>query len=382
MRATLSGLAALLVLVLSAPLSADLTSDIIQQATVAEYQSYLRVLTGVDPVPGNPPVYLTNRYSRGPDILIAGRWIKEQFESFGLTAIEHVFQSQYGPNIIAELPGTTRPQDIYIICGHYDTYNASNQYDAPGCDDDGSGTASAMIAARILAQYRFEGTIRFIAFSAEEQWMVGSLAYATLCRNRGDNILGVINLDMILHPKFDNYPTNPDYDIDIETDPNSEPLARYLEAKFQAYTPIDYQVHVDASNVSDHWAFWQRGYLAVGLSENTTQEIWGGSNNSYHTNRDNMNDPDYDWNFGIEVVRGALAGIVGWADVSLARPGDLNCDGLITFDDINPFVLALSDPAGYQAQFPNCSIMNGDLNGDGRVDFGDINPFVAVLTGP
>ena len=63
-------------------------------------------------------------------------------------------------------------------------------------------------------------------------------------------------------------------------------------------------------------------------------------------------------------------------------PGDLNCDGLVDFGDINPFVLALTNPAGYAAAFPNCNIKNGDINGDGFVDFGDINPFVRLLTNP
>ena len=62
--------------------------------------------------------------------------------------------------------------------------------------------------------------------------------------------------------------------------------------------------------------------------------------------------------------------------------GDLNCDGVINFDDINPFVLALSDPAGYQATYPNCDINTGDINGDGHVNFDDINPFVTLLSGP
>ena len=61
--------------------------------------------------------------------------------------------------------------------------------------------------------------------------------------------------------------------------------------------------------------------------------------------------------------------------------GDMNCDGAVNFDDINPFVLALTDPAAYGVQYPNCDILNGDCNGDGRVDFGDINPFVARLGG-
>ncbi len=62
-------------------------------------------------------------------------------------------------------------------------------------------------------------------------------------------------------------------------------------------------------------------------------------------------------------------------------PGDLNCDGVVDFDDINPFVLALTDPAGYAAAFPACNILNGDLTGDGLVTFDDINPFVALLAG-
>ncbi|MEW6198473.1 MAG: choice-of-anchor J domain-containing protein [Planctomycetota bacterium] len=62
--------------------------------------------------------------------------------------------------------------------------------------------------------------------------------------------------------------------------------------------------------------------------------------------------------------------------------GDLNCDGNVDFGDINPFVLALTNPAGYAAAFPNCNIMLGDINDDGLVNFGDINPFVRLLTNP
>ncbi len=61
--------------------------------------------------------------------------------------------------------------------------------------------------------------------------------------------------------------------------------------------------------------------------------------------------------------------------------GDLNCDGQINFGDINPFVLAISDPAAWQIAYPNCDLMNGDINQDGGFNFGDINPFVALLSG-
>jgi hypothetical protein len=61
--------------------------------------------------------------------------------------------------------------------------------------------------------------------------------------------------------------------------------------------------------------------------------------------------------------------------------GDLNCDGAVDFDDIAPFILALSDPAGYQAAYPGCARNLADDDGDGDVDFDDINAFVAILSG-
>ena len=58
----------------------------------------------------------------------------------------------------------------------------------------------------------------------------------------------------------------------------------------------------------------------------------------------------------------------------------MNCDGVVDFGDINPFVLLLSNPAAWQAAYPGCPAANGDIDGDGVVGFGDINPFVALLT--
>ncbi len=64
--------------------------------------------------------------------------------------------------------------------------------------------------------------------------------------------------------------------------------------------------------------------------------------------------------------------------------GDLNCDGVTDFADINPFVLFLSNFAAWQAEFPGCDPANGDINGDGTYgqwSFDDINPFVQLLAG-
>lgn len=61
--------------------------------------------------------------------------------------------------------------------------------------------------------------------------------------------------------------------------------------------------------------------------------------------------------------------------------GDLNCDGLVNNFDITPFVLALSDAAAYEAEFPDCDRAAADVNGDGLINNFDIDAFVALIGG-
>jgi hypothetical protein len=62
--------------------------------------------------------------------------------------------------------------------------------------------------------------------------------------------------------------------------------------------------------------------------------------------------------------------------------GDVNCDGVVNFGDINPFVLLMTSLMEWQAAYPDCPVANGDCNQDGQISFGDINPFIALLMGP
>jgi hypothetical protein len=86
------------------------------------------------------------------------------------------------------------------------------------------------------------------------------------------------------------------------------------------------------------------------------------------------------------VYDGQVAGldITGTLSPGVVTPGttgDTNCDGAIDFRDINPFVLALSSPTSWMAQYPGCNFLaSNDMNCDGLVDFRDINPFVAILS--
>jgi hypothetical protein len=81
-------------------------------------------------------------------------------------------------------------------------------------------------------------------------------------------------------------------------------------------------------------------------------------------------DPDDRWNPSF-----AIYGLL----TSVGRKGDLNCDGVVNFDDINPFVLALVSQTSYEAQYPGCVWLNADINRDRVVNFDDINPFVSCL---
>lgn len=68
-----------------------------------------------------------------------------------------------------------------------------------------------------------------------------------------------------------------------------------------------------------------------------------------------------------------------WSNTPLYPDGDMNCDTLVDNSDIDAFVLALLDPAGYHAAFPACDILNADTNGDGVADNSDIDSFVTCL---
>jgi len=84
-------------------------------------------------------------------------------------------------------------------------------------------------------------------------------------------------------------------------------------------------------------------------------------------------------------VIGEYAHAAGWGTwissfTVSPRLGDLNCDGKVNNFDIDAFVLALTNPAGYKTAYPNCDLLAADVNGDGLVNNFDIDPFVKLLT--
>jgi hypothetical protein len=143
------------------------------------------------------------RYSyRGDKCYLASEYIASVFQQNGLTVSydDFVYQAVKMRNVVGEKTGTVTPESIYIISAHYDSTTYSYSWDqAPGADDNGSGTAAVMALAETLSDYDFNCTIRFIAFCGEEQGLRGSYHYLIDLLTANESVSGIMNMDMIAH---------------------------------------------------------------------------------------------------------------------------------------------------------------------------------------
>jgi hypothetical protein len=216
-------------------------------------------------------------------------WIFEQFKSFS-PRLQVSLDSFHVPkggritndvdiaNVVAVLPGTTEPDRIFVIGGHYDSLNLQRPdpanpqpfLPAPGVDDDGSGTATTLELARVMSQHEFRHTIVFIAFVAEEQGLLGATHYAKEARKAGKLIDGVLNNDIIGTAVAGNGRSDT-HSIHVFSpepmDSNSRELARYAKQIGERYVPeMDVQLIYRADRFGrggDHTPFNREGFAAV-----------------------------------------------------------------------------------------------------------------------
>jgi hypothetical protein len=224
--------------------------------------------------------YLQNLTSFGPRATgtegcdQAAHYLYEAFQDMGLAVRYDNYTDDIvsGSNIEATLYGSDST-NIFIICGHYDTVQAG-----PGADDDGSGVAAVLAAAKILSNYEFNHTIKFVAFSGEEQGLVGSRHYVEEAYNNNEAIVAVLNADMIGFA-----PTGSDgikgkiYENDA-----SEWIVTYTKDISQIYADyIGIQlVSVGESWGSDHYYFWDYGYDAVFYAEFNFNDYYHSDNDT------------------------------------------------------------------------------------------------------
>jgi hypothetical protein len=147
-------------------------------------------------------------------------WITGQFDAIAATSGGRMtveldsFIQPPGPripnptritNVVATLKGTdpTALDRVYVVGGHYDsrvTDVLNGTDDAPGANDDGSGTSATLELARVIAPHPTDATIVFIAYAGEEQGLFGSEHIAQVAKDRGWNVQGVLNMDIIGSP--------------------------------------------------------------------------------------------------------------------------------------------------------------------------------------
>jgi len=219
--------------------------------------------------------------------VLAQNWIKSQFESYGLTTSLFDFTMPGGPasdNVIAIKTGTVYPNEYIIMGSHYDSYSYSGN--APGADDNASGTCGIMEIARILAPYDFNRTIIFCAFSGEEYGLYGSEAYASWCESQGMDILGYLNMDMVGYLN----PGDPIH-TDIIAPASAQALEDYYISIVNLYLPTFPAAPGSLSGGdSDHTSFNNHGYMGIFPFEDsqnyspyihTSSDLIGNSVNSF-----------------------------------------------------------------------------------------------------
>lgn len=240
----------------------------------------------------------------------ARRWILEEMKRCGADRLQVAFDEhlvESGPrvpkptkfvNVVATLPGVQAEsrERMYVVSGHYDSMPSSpvdGERDAPGANDDASGTAVSMELACVMSKYKFDATLVFMAVAGEEQGLLGSQGYAKAARARGADIAGMFTNDIVGNTRA------PDGKVDRsrlrlfaagvpamkvlpddvvaalrtsgENDMPTRQLARHIEQAARRYVK-DFTVQViwrrdRFLRGGDHFPFLEAGYPAVRFTE-------------------------------------------------------------------------------------------------------------------
>ncbi|HNY10371.1 MAG TPA: M28 family peptidase [Candidatus Wallbacteria bacterium] len=141
------------------------------------------------------------RYSYSEGYLKAANFAIEEFKKLGFEAklVEYSDNGQTQYNVVAQKKPDNKTSDFYVVGGHLDSMSPNPSIEAPGADDNASGSAGVIEVATIISKFPFADKVRFVLFAGEELGLHGSKAYASQLKASGEikNVLGMVNLDMI-----------------------------------------------------------------------------------------------------------------------------------------------------------------------------------------
>ena len=203
-------------------------------------------------------------------------------------------------NVYAVLRGTNPANAgrIVLVSGHYDSRNSDTNDavgQAPGANDDASGTAVSLECARVLSRHKFPATIIFLTVAGEEQGLYGSAHFATMAEAQGWNIEAVLNNDIVGGNRTPGDTRQDPHTVRVfsegipstaseqqlklirslggENDGPSRQLARYIAAVSAQYLPpksfhpLLIFRHDRYLRGGDHSSFNQHGFAAVRFTE-------------------------------------------------------------------------------------------------------------------
>ena len=239
-------------------------------------------------------------------------WLYEEFQKAAvqsegrMTVEKQTFEQAKGQrvpqptmltNIVATLKGT-QPESVnrvYVVSGHYDSMCGSStdaKCDAPGANDDASGTAAVLEMARVMARYKFDATIIFMAVPGEEQGLLGATYFAEQAKKTNMDIEGMFTNDIVGNSLGGNgvrdartvrvfsegVPSNETEreavtrrSVGGENDSQSRQLARFVKEAGERYVPsmkvwLIYR-RDRYGRGGDHQPFLERGFSAVRFTE-------------------------------------------------------------------------------------------------------------------
>ena len=306
-----------------------LVADMLDQASLQSWMSWIERLSGARPV--FELGYNTFIQTRVTDLMFNGHpnarayeyvhhlvqtWYPDQFIE------EHVYSFPSGPakNLVLTIPGASSPEEYVLLVAHLDSASRDS-FLAPGANDNATGSATLLEAARLFRYYSFERTVQLVWFTGEESGLIGSRAFVSQYPGGNDHHYhAVINLDMF------GWDGDGDrcFELHVGSLPASQPIGSCVVDTIQAYgLDLKHDFLTErAITLSDHASFWERGIGAIAILENWTptpddQAPENGCqgvdrNPHYHTSRDTVAEnltPAY----GFDIARASLGAIAALA---------------------------------------------------------------------
>lgn len=304
-----------------------LVSEIITKANPSSWLSWMRELSGAEPIqtPEGEKIIKTRSSlvlfepDRSPtafDYLLDElvRMGFEEGQDFQIHTYDFPYDDRYPErnwkNIILTFPGYDPDlnHERVLFVAHMDSTSEQELISAPGADDNASGTAGLLEAASVFRHYRFRRTINLVWFSGEEKFRIGSKSFVEDYDDWLPDIVGVVNMDMFA------YDGDKDrcFEVHAGTLPGSQEIGSCIGSVIDAYDldlTFDFIDDSTAYRLSDHFPFWQNDVPAVMIFENffyQPEETCGqpGRNFTYHTVRDTMTYINV--SFGFSILQAAI----------------------------------------------------------------------------